>query len=170
MAHFMRSVLARVGTVAARMETKKLKEAATCLRQGIGETTTYLLDDYPQEHRRRIRTNNMIERLSREIRRRTGVVGAFPDGKSALTPVSAKIRYVTANDWSPPLPGHVPTPGHRERSEPDTATTTGHNQSAQTTGHYRLLLGCSYFLKCSDFLTPAIVYCHISISVAVVFP
>ena len=34
---------------------------------GIGETTTYLLDDYPREHRRRIRTNNMIERLNREI-------------------------------------------------------------------------------------------------------
>ena len=49
--------------VAKDMESRKLREAAKCLREGIGETTTYLLDDYPREHRRRIRTNNMIERL-----------------------------------------------------------------------------------------------------------
>ena len=52
--------------VAKDMESRKLREAAKCLREGIGETTTYLLDDYPREHRRRIRTNNMIERLNRE--------------------------------------------------------------------------------------------------------
>ncbi|MDN6783676.1 IS256 family transposase [Bifidobacterium mongoliense] len=94
------SALAKAETVAAEMESRKLKEAAKCLREGIGETTTYLLDDYPVEHRRRIRTNNMIERLNREIRRRTRVVGAFPDGRSALMLISARIRYVTANDWS----------------------------------------------------------------------
>ena len=64
------------------------------------QTTTYLLDEYPPEHRRRIRTNNMIERLNREIRRRTRVVGSFPDGRSALMLICARIRYVTANDWS----------------------------------------------------------------------
>lgn len=42
----------------------------------------------------------MIERLNREIRRRTRVVGSFPDGRSALMLVCARIRYVTANDWS----------------------------------------------------------------------
>ena len=66
----------------------------------IGETTTYLLDDYPWEHRRRIRTNNMIERLNREIRRRTRVVGSFPDGSSALMLVCARVRYVTSSEWS----------------------------------------------------------------------
>ena len=84
--------------VAKDMESRKLREAAKCLREGIGETTTYLLDDYPREHRRRIRTNNMIERLNREIRRRTRVVGSFPDGRSALMRVCA--RYVTSNEWS----------------------------------------------------------------------
>ena len=77
---------------------EEAEEAAKCLREGIGETTTYLLDDYPREHRRRIRTNNMIERLNREIRRRTRVVGSFPDGRSALMRVCA--RYVTSNEWS----------------------------------------------------------------------
>ena len=62
--------LEKAESVAKDMEARKLREAAKCLREGIGETTTYLLDDYPpREHRRRIRTNNMIERLNREIRR-----------------------------------------------------------------------------------------------------
>lgn len=79
---------------------RRLGAAARCLREGIGEATTYLLPEFPAEHRRRIRTNNMIERLNREIRRRTRVVGCFPDGDSALMLVCARIRYVTANEWS----------------------------------------------------------------------
>ena len=46
------------------------------------ETLTYM--DFPSEHWLKIRTNNVIERLNREIRRRTRVVGTFPDGNSAL--------------------------------------------------------------------------------------
>ncbi len=94
------AALEKAEQVATEMESKGLKAAASCLREGIGETTTYLLDDYPREHRRRIRTNNMIERLNREIRRRTRVVGSFPDGRSALMLVCARSRYVTANQWS----------------------------------------------------------------------
>ena len=92
--------LAKAESVAKDMEARKLREAAKCLREGIGETTTYLLDDYPREHRRRIRTNNMIERLNREIRRRTRVVGSFPDGRSALMLICARVRYVTSSEWS----------------------------------------------------------------------
>ncbi len=94
------SALDKAETVAAEMETRRLKAAANCLREGIGETTTYLLPEFPDGHRRRIRTNNMIERPNREIRRRTRVVGSFPDGNSALMLVCARIRYVTANEWS----------------------------------------------------------------------
>ena len=92
--------LEKAESVAKDMESRKLKEATKCLREGIGETTTYLLDDYPREHRRRIRTNNMIERLNREIRRRTRVVGSFPDGRSALMLICARVRYVTSSEWS----------------------------------------------------------------------
>lgn len=92
--------LEKAESAAKDMESRKLKEAARCLREGIGETTTHLLDDYPREHRRRIRANNMIERLNREIRRRTRVVGGFPDGNSALMLICARIRHVTANEWS----------------------------------------------------------------------
>jgi transposase-like protein len=40
---------------------------------------------FPEEHWRRIRSNNLPERILREIRRRTRSVGAFPDGQSALS-------------------------------------------------------------------------------------
>ena len=92
--------LEKAESAAKDMESRKLKEAARCLREGIGETTTHLLDDYPREHRRRIRANNMIERLNREIRRRTRVAGGFPDGRSALMLICARIRYAAASEWS----------------------------------------------------------------------
>lgn len=94
------AALAKAEAVATEMESRKLKAAANCLREGIGETTTYLLPELPAEHRRRTRTNNMIERLNREIRRRTRVVGSFPDGRSALMLVCARVRYVTSDEWS----------------------------------------------------------------------
>ena len=60
---------------------------------GIEETLTYC--DFPSEYWTRIRTNNVIERRNREIRRRTRVVGTFPDGNPALMLVCARIRHVT---------------------------------------------------------------------------
>ena len=41
----------------------------------------------------------MIERLNREIRRRTRVVGTFPDGNSALMLVCARLRHVAGTQW-----------------------------------------------------------------------
>ena len=63
----------------------------------IEETLTYC--DFPSEHWTRIRTNNVIERLNREIRRRTRVVGCFPDGNSALMLVCARLRHVAGTQW-----------------------------------------------------------------------
>lgn len=40
-----------------------------------------------------------LERLNREIRRRTRVVGTFPDGKSALMLVTARLKYIVENEW-----------------------------------------------------------------------
>ena len=54
------AALEKAESIATQMDARKLREAARCLREGIGETTTYLLDDYPVEHRRRIRTTDMI--------------------------------------------------------------------------------------------------------------
>ena len=94
------SAMAKAGTVAGEMEERKLKAAANCLREGVGETTTYLLPEFPANHGIKLRTNNMIERLNKEIRRRTRVVGGFPDSNSALMLVCARIRYVTSRSWS----------------------------------------------------------------------
>ena len=55
--------------------------------------------DFPTEHWSRIRTNNLTERVNREIRRRTRAIGAFPDGNSALMLVCARLRHVAASEW-----------------------------------------------------------------------
>jgi len=83
--------------VVAELRSMKLKEAAQKLEDGIKETITYMA--FPTEHWNRIRTNNTIERLNREIRRRTKVVGMFPDGKSALMLVCARLRHVASSQW-----------------------------------------------------------------------
>jgi transposase-like protein len=75
----------------------KLKEAAKKIENGIEETLSYT--NFPYEHWLRIRTNNAIERIIREIRRRTRVVGCFPDGNSALMLVCARLRYVAGSQW-----------------------------------------------------------------------
>ena len=75
----------------------KLSEAAKKIEDGVEETLSYA--DFPSEHWTRIRTNNVIERLNREIRRRTRVVGAFPDGNSALMLVCARLRHVAGTQW-----------------------------------------------------------------------
>ncbi len=83
--------------VAENLRKMKLKEAAAKVESGIEETLSYA--DFPYEHWTRIRTNNVIERLNREIRRRTRVVGTFPDGNSALMLVCARLRHVAGTQW-----------------------------------------------------------------------
>lgn len=83
--------------VALTLREMKLKEAAQKVEGSIEETLTYM--DFPYEHWLRIRTNNVIERLNREIRRRTRVVGTFPDGNSALMLVCARLRHVAGTQW-----------------------------------------------------------------------
>ena len=80
-----------VAIAVAELRAMKLKEAAKKVEDGIEETLTYC--DFPSEHWARIRTNNVIERLNREIRRRTRMVGTFPDGNSALMLVCARLCH-----------------------------------------------------------------------------
>jgi transposase-like protein len=83
--------------VVAKLRALKLAKAAKVVEEGVGETLRYMT--YPREHWTRIRTNNALERLMREIRRRTRVVGAFPDGNSALMLVAARLRHVASTKW-----------------------------------------------------------------------
>ena len=83
--------------VVAELRAMKLKEATKKVEDSIEETLTYC--DFPGEHWTSIRTNNVIERLNHEIRRRTRVVGMFPDGNSALMLVCARLRHVAGTQW-----------------------------------------------------------------------
>lgn len=83
--------------VIGKLKEMKLSAAAKILEDGYKETMTYY--QFPSEHHRSIRTNNPLERIMREIRRRTRVVGCFPDGESALMLVAARLRYITGRKW-----------------------------------------------------------------------
>ena len=83
--------------VVEKLRAMRLAKAAEIVENGIDETLSYYY--LLPEHWRCLRTNNPLERLMREIRRRTRVVGAFPDGNSALMLVAAKLRHVAATRW-----------------------------------------------------------------------
>lgn len=85
-------------SVANKLASMKLSKAASTVRAGVEETLSYY--SFPREHWLRIRTNNMLERVMREIRRRTRVVGCFPDGHSALMLAAARLRHIAGTKWS----------------------------------------------------------------------
>ncbi len=87
----------KAAAVVSELKAMKLPEAAKKVEACIEETLTYC--DFPSKHWVKIRTNNIIERMNREIRRRTRVVGAFPDGNSALMLVCARLRHVAGTQW-----------------------------------------------------------------------
>ena len=84
-------------SVIKKLKKQKLSQAAKKLEDSIHETLAYY--DFPDAHWRRIRTNNPLERILREVRRRTRVVGAFPDGNSALMLVAARLRHIAGTRW-----------------------------------------------------------------------
>lgn len=84
--------------VVSKLREQRLTRAAELVEGSIEETFGYYV--FPEEHWRRIRTNNPLERILREIRRRTKVVGAFPDGQSALNLAAARLRHVAGTEWS----------------------------------------------------------------------
>ena len=88
----------KAAIVVKKLQGMKLSKAADIVKEGIEETLSYY--QYPREHWRRIKTNNPLERIMREIRRRTRVVGSFPDGNSALMLVAARLRHIAGTRWS----------------------------------------------------------------------
>lgn len=85
-------------SVIADLRGRRLTRAAELIEESIGETLTYYA--FPDGHWRKIRTNNPLERIMKEIRRRTRVVGAFPDGQSCLNLAAARLRHIAAGKWS----------------------------------------------------------------------
>lgn len=87
----------KAAIVTEKLTTMRLGAAAKCFSDGVEETLRYM--NFPREHWTRIRSNNMLERIMKEIRRRTRVVGAFPDGHSALMLVAARLRHIAGTKW-----------------------------------------------------------------------
>lgn len=83
--------------VAESLRTSKLADAARIVEEGYMETLTYAR--FPPEHWRRVRTNNGIERLNREIKRRTKAVASFPDGRAAAMLAAARRKYIAQGNW-----------------------------------------------------------------------
>lgn len=73
------------------------REAAELLEEAEADALAYL--DFPAEHRRRIRTNNVQERANREIKRRTRTVQVFPSVDSMIRLVGA-VMAEADEDWS----------------------------------------------------------------------
>ena len=78
--------------VAEELESMRLGAATRTVRDGFAETLAYT--EFPPEHWRRIRTNNGIERINREIGRRTRVVGTYPDSNSPLMLVRTRSKRI----------------------------------------------------------------------------
>ena len=75
------AALEKAKAVEAKLRGMKLSKAADKVHDSMQETLTYM--SFPEEHWMRIRTNNTLERINREIKRRTKVVGTFKVKTSA---------------------------------------------------------------------------------------
>ncbi|MEQ9814578.1 MAG: IS256 family transposase [Azospirillaceae bacterium] len=84
--------------VIAELRGQRMAKAAELVGECIDETLTYYA--FPDIHWQKIRTNNPLERIMKEIRRRTRVVGAFPDGQSCLNLAAARLRHIAGTQWS----------------------------------------------------------------------
>ena len=104
--HFYRNVFSHVPATKVREVSHMLKAihaqetraTAEAKASAVRETLTYYT--FPDCHWIKIRTNNPLERIMREIRRRTRVVGAFPDGQSCLNLAAARLRHIAGTQWS----------------------------------------------------------------------
>jgi transposase-like protein len=88
----------KAAEVVAELKAKKLSKAAELVESHIEETFSFYA--FPDQHWIKLKTNNPLERIMREIRRRTRVVGAFPDGQSALNLAAARLRHIAGTKWS----------------------------------------------------------------------
>ena len=87
----------KVALVVRKLQVMKLERIVNFIKNSVEETLTYM--DFPYEHWSRLRTNNGLERIMKEIRRRTRVVGSFPDGYSAMMLVGARLRHISTTKW-----------------------------------------------------------------------
>jgi putative transposase len=85
----------RLRELVERLEAKYPEVAAWLEEAGEEALAVYAL---PEQHRKRMRSTNMLERLNQELKRRTRVVRIFPDGPSCLRLVTA-LAMETSEEW-----------------------------------------------------------------------
>ena len=78
-------------------DSKRFPKAVHCLENGLEDSLAFYA--FPKLDARKISSSNMIERLNREIRRRTSVVGIFPNEESYVRLVTTYLMEYT-EDWS----------------------------------------------------------------------
>ncbi len=88
----------KAGAVFEELRRQRMGRAAELLDAHVHETLTFYA--FPDSHWIKLRTNNPLERIMREITRRTRVVGAFPDGQSCLNLAAARLRHIAGTQWS----------------------------------------------------------------------
>ena len=76
---------------------KSYPKALSVFEAGIQDALTYL--SYPSSHHARIRSTNMLVRLFKEVKRRTRVVGVFPNEMSAST-LATEIALRSSEEWA----------------------------------------------------------------------
>jgi putative transposase len=76
---------------------KRFPKAVAIFEAGIGDALTYL--SFPGSHHAKLRTTNMLERLFKEVKRRTRVVGVFPNETSAST-LATEIALRSSEEWA----------------------------------------------------------------------
>jgi len=81
----------------AELYSKRFPKALSVFEAGIGDALTYL--HYPGSHHAKLRTTNMLERLFKEVKRRTRVVGVFPNETSAST-LATEIALRSSEEWA----------------------------------------------------------------------
>jgi putative transposase len=76
---------------------KRFPKAVSVFEAGIGDALTYL--SFPGSHHAKLRTTDMLERLFKEVKRRTRVVGVFPNETSAST-LATEIALRSSEEWA----------------------------------------------------------------------
>ncbi len=100
----------------AELHGKRFPKAVTVFEAGIGDALAYL--SFPGSHHAKLRTTNMLERLFKEIKSRTRVVGVFPNETSAST-LATEIVLRSSEEWAlrryltmDPIEVEKPNPQH----------------------------------------------------------
>ena len=128
--------------VAGKLKEMKLADAAAIVVAGIEETLYYYT--FPREHWRSLRTNNPLERLLREVRRRTRAVGHFRmesrkvgvdvGGGKAAARGRHELGHGAASGHEPPFGSE--RSGMNARASTTRAMLLCFNKCAKKPGHY----------------------------------